>query len=72
MTSEPLSGTAQERTLRRVAKLLQRAFNAKSEAVDELVSAIDLVVGAWDGGDLAGAVNNARETADRYRESEEI
>lgn len=35
--------------------------------IGELVAVIDGIVEAWDGGDLAGAVNAARETADQYR-----
>lgn len=38
-----------------------------ADDIRELVAAIDGIVRAWEGGDLAGAVNNARETADQYR-----
>lgn len=33
----------------------------------ELAAAIDAIVEAWDGGDLAGAVNNAREAVQEAR-----
>lgn len=38
------------------------------EAVGMLVACIRGIVDAWEEGDLAGAVNTARETADEYAE----
>lgn len=42
--------------------------NDEREAREELILAIRQVVEAWDGGDLAAAVNNAREVADQFDE----
>lgn len=36
-------------------------------AVEVLLVAVQVVVDAWDHGDLAGAVNDARKTADAVR-----
>lgn len=45
----------------------QRATHYKT-GCEELIAAIDLITSAWDGGDLAGAVNEASATAEAWRE----
>jgi hypothetical protein len=39
---------------------------------DEMASAIEAIVAAWEGGDLAGAVNVAQEVAWQYRVEQEV
>lgn len=43
------------------------AVDDEADMQDQLVAAIDGIVRAWDGGDLAGAVNYAREVAEEAR-----